>query len=85
MNISLLPAQEEWLRDQAAAGRFASHEEAIASTAASLQAQDVIDDGWAKPLIDETLQAFERRAGAPWGEGLDKVLDRIKTRRSPGA
>jgi Arc/MetJ-type ribon-helix-helix transcriptional regulator len=66
MNIPLLPAQEGWLRDQVAAGRFASIEEAVASAVASLQAQDATDDSWARPLIDEALQALDRGQGTPW-------------------
>jgi Arc/MetJ-type ribon-helix-helix transcriptional regulator len=81
MNIPLLPAQEEWLRNQVAAGRFASLEEALASAVASLQAQDAIDDNWAKPLVDEALQALDRGEGAAWRKG--EVIERIKARRPP--
>jgi Arc/MetJ-type ribon-helix-helix transcriptional regulator len=69
MNIPLLPAQEEWLRDQVAAGRFASLEEAVASAVASLQAQDAIEDGAAKALLDEALEALDRGEGTPWRKG----------------
>ena len=82
MNIPLLPAHEEWLRDQVAAGRFASLEEAVASAVAGLKAQDAIDDSWAKPLIDDALQALDRGEGMPWHKG--EVLEKIKARRPPG-
>jgi len=74
MNIPLLPDQEAWLRYQVAAGRFASLEEAVASAVAGLQAQDAIDDGWTRPLIDEALQALDRGQGTPWRKG--EVLER---------
>ena len=82
MNIPLLPSQEEWLRDQVAAGRFASLEEAIASAVASLQAQEAMEDSGVKPLIDEALQALDRGEGTPWRKG--EVLESIKARRLPG-
>ena len=83
MNIPLPPAQEDWLKAQVAAGRFASLEEAVASAVARLQAQDAIDDSWAKPLIDEALAALDRGEGTPWRKG--EVLEKIKARRTPGS
>jgi Arc/MetJ-type ribon-helix-helix transcriptional regulator len=83
MNIPLPPAQEDWLKEQVAAGRFASLEEAVTNAVAQLQAQDAVDDGWAKPLIEEALQALDRGEGAPWRKG--EVLERIKARRAPSA
>lgn len=83
MNIPLPPAQEDWLKAQVAAGRFASLEDAIASAVAGLQAQDAIDDAWAKPLIDEALDALDRGEGTPWRKG--EVLQKIKADRSSGA
>jgi Arc/MetJ-type ribon-helix-helix transcriptional regulator len=83
MNIPLPAAQEKWLRDQVAAGRFASLEEAVASAVASLLAQDAIDDSWAKPLVDEALQALDRGEGTPWRKG--EALEKIKARRSTGS
>ncbi len=81
MNIPLPPAQEDWLKAQVAAGRFASLEDAIASAVAGLQAQDAIDDTWAKPLIDEALDALDRGEGTPWRKG--EILEKIKARSSP--
>ena len=83
MNIPLTPAQEDWLKEQVAAGRFASLEEAVANAVAQLQAQDAVDDGWAKPLIEEPLQALDRAEGAPWLGG--EILEKIKARRAPSA
>jgi len=83
MNIPLPPAQEDWLKEQVAAGRFASLEEAVANAVAQLQAQDAVDDGWAKPLIEEPLQALDRAEGAPWLGG--QILEKIKARRPPSA
>ena len=82
MNIPLLPSQENWLKAQVAAGRFASLEDAIASAVAGLQAQDAIDDGWTKPLIEEALDALDRGEGTPWRRG--EVLEKIKADRSSG-
>jgi Arc/MetJ-type ribon-helix-helix transcriptional regulator len=69
MNIPLPREQEDWLKAQVAAGRFASLEEAIASAVAGLQAQEAIDDNWAKPLIDEALDALDRGKGTEWRKG----------------
>jgi Arc/MetJ-type ribon-helix-helix transcriptional regulator len=78
MKIPLPPAQAEWLKAQVAAGRFTSLEDGIASAVAELQAQDSIDDGWAKPLVDEALEALDRGEGTPWQKG--QALQRIKDR-----
>ena len=83
MNIPLPRAQIEWLEAQVAAGRFASLEEAVASAVARLQAHDTIDDAWAKPLVDEALEALDRGEGTPWRKGA--VLESIKARRASGA
>jgi Arc/MetJ-type ribon-helix-helix transcriptional regulator len=80
MNVPLRPDQEDWLKAQVAAGRFASLEEAIASAVAGLRLQDAVDDAWAKPLIDEALEALDRGEGTPWRKG--EALERIKARRS---
>ena len=58
-------------------------EEALASAVAQLQAQDAIDDGWAKPLIDEALEELDRDGGTPWRKG--EALEKIKARRASGA
>jgi antitoxin ParD1/3/4 len=78
MNIPLPPDQEDWLKAQVAAGRFASLEEAIASAVAGLQAQEALDDTWAKPLIDDALEALDRGEGTPWRKG--EALEKIKAR-----
>ncbi len=82
MNIPLPSDQEDWLKAQVAAGRFASLEEAIASAVAGLRAQETIDDGWAKPLVDEALEALDRGEGTPWRKG--EVFEKIKARRASG-
>ena len=83
MNIPLPESQIDWLRAQVAAGRFASLEEAVASAIAGLQVQDVIDDAWAKPLVEEALEALDRGEGTPWRKG--EALAKIKARRASGA
>ncbi len=82
MNIPLPRAQVEWLEAQVAAGRFASVEEAIASAVARLQVEEATDDAWAKPLIDEALEALDKGEGTPWRKG--EVLENIKRRRTSG-
>jgi Arc/MetJ-type ribon-helix-helix transcriptional regulator len=69
MNVPLRQAQEDWLKRQVAAGRFASLQEAVASAIARLQAHYGIDDSWAKPLIGEALEALDRGEGTPWRKG----------------
>jgi Arc/MetJ-type ribon-helix-helix transcriptional regulator len=83
MNIPLPRAQIEWLEAQVAAGRFASLEEALASAVARLQVLDTLDDAWAKPLIDEALEALDKGEGTPWRKG--EILEKIKARRPSGA
>lgn len=80
MNVALSRAHEDWLKEQVAAGRFASLEEAVASAIAGLQVQDAVDDDWAKPLIEEALAALARGEGTPWRKG--EVLERIKAQRT---
>jgi antitoxin ParD1/3/4 len=82
MNIPLPREQEDWLKAQVAAGRFASLEEGIASAVAGLQAQEAIDDNWAKPLIDEALDALDRGEGSKWRKG--EALEKIKAGRASG-
>jgi antitoxin ParD1/3/4 len=82
MNIPLPPDQEDWLKAQVAAGRFASLEEAVASAVAGLQAQEALDDTWAKPLIDDALAALDRGEGTPWRKG--EALEKIKASRRAG-
>jgi antitoxin ParD1/3/4 len=82
MNVPVPTDQEEWLKAQVAAGRFASLEEAIATAVAGLRAQEAIDDNWVKPLIDEALDALDRGEGTPWRKG--EALDKIKARRDAG-
>ncbi|MBX9588112.1 MAG: hypothetical protein K2X43_02335 [Hyphomonadaceae bacterium] len=48
-----------------------------------MQAQEAIDDAWAKPLIDEALNALDRGEGTPWRKG--EMLEKIKAGRSSGA
>ncbi len=78
MNVPLPPDQEDWLKAQVASGRFQSLEEALASAVAGLRAQEAVDDAWAKPLIDEALEALDRGEGTPWRKG--EALEKIKAR-----
>ena len=59
MNVQLSKDHEEWLRQQVAAGRFSSFEEAIAEAINGLKGDD--DDlAWAKPLVEEGLAQLNR-------------------------
>jgi Arc/MetJ-type ribon-helix-helix transcriptional regulator len=80
MNMHLKKSHQEWLDAQIVAGRFASIDEAMAAAIARLQAYDAIDDAWAKPLIDEALEALDRGEGTPWRKG--ETLEKIKARRA---
>jgi hypothetical protein len=50
---------------------------------ARLQVLDTLDDAWAKPLIDEALEALDKGEGTPWRKG--EILEKIKARRPSGA
>ena len=80
MNIPLKRAHQQWLDAQVAAGRFGSLEEAIEAAVARLQAEDAVDDHWAKPLVAEALASLERGEGSPWRPG--EALARIKAQRA---
>jgi antitoxin ParD1/3/4 len=82
MNVPIAQSKADWLKAQVAAGRFASLTEAVEAAVARLQADDSIDDRWAKPLIDEALAALDRGEGTPWRKG--EALARIKAGRKPG-
>jgi antitoxin ParD1/3/4 len=75
MKVQLSKDHEEWLRQQVAAGRFSSFEEAIAEAINSLEGND--DDlAWSKPLVEQGLSELDR------GEGLDadEVFARVEER-----
>ena len=81
MNVPLRPDHEDWLKAQVASGRFQSLEEALASAVAGLRAQDIADDTWAKPLVEEALAALDRGEGTPWRKG--QALEKIKAGQPP--
>jgi antitoxin ParD1/3/4 len=58
MNVSLSPAQQQWLEAQVAAGQFHSVDEAVA--VADLMAISYDDLGWAKSYVAEARAAAER-------------------------
>ena len=80
MNIPLKHEQQRWLDAQVATGRFASVEEAVEAAVARLQAEERVDDLWAKPLIEEALDALNRGEATPWRPG--EALARLKSQRT---
>jgi Arc/MetJ-type ribon-helix-helix transcriptional regulator len=60
MNVSLSPAQQQWLEAQVAAGQFHSVDEAVAVAVADLMAISYDDLGWAKSYVAEARAAAER-------------------------
>lgn len=80
MNMHLKKSQQDWLETQVLAGRFQSLDEAVATAIARLQADDIADDAWTKPLIDEAVTALDQGHGSPWRRG--DALKKIKARRS---
>jgi antitoxin ParD1/3/4 len=75
MEIQLPKEHEDWLREQVAAGRFSSMEEALAEAVNSLRDEDE-DFDWAKPLIEEGLTELNRGEGLP----ADEVFARVEAR-----
>jgi antitoxin ParD1/3/4 len=73
MNIRLPPAQQEWLQQQVAAGRFDSIEDAVAVAVADLMAIDSDDLAWAKPLVEEARSAAARGEVVPLDEAIDDI------------
>ena len=79
MSIQLTKEHEDWLRDQVAAGRFASLEEAIAEAVDNLKGDD--DLSWAKPLVDEGLAELDRGEAIPAEEVLARIEARLRATR----
>ena len=79
MNLQLTKEQEDWLRGQVAAGRFASLEEAIAEAVDNLKSDD--DLSWAKPLVDEGLSELDRGEAIPAEEVFARVETRLRATR----
>jgi antitoxin ParD1/3/4 len=79
MHIQLTKDHEEWLRQQVAAGRFSSFEEAIAEAIDSLKGDD--DElAWAKPLVEEGLAELDRGEGLEAGEVFARVEERLRAK-----
>jgi antitoxin ParD1/3/4 len=60
MTITLIPEHEAWLRDHVARGDFESADDAIRRLIDACIAEEGDDLLWAKPLVDEALQAVSR-------------------------
>jgi len=79
MNVQLSKDHEEWLRQQVAAGRFSSFEEAIAEAINSLEGND--DDlAWAKPLVEQGLTELDRGEGLEAEEVFARVEERLRAK-----
>ena len=81
MTVQIPARHERWLREQVAAGRFSSLEEALDAAVARLRADDDIDDAWARPLVEDALAALDRGEGKTWVEG--DILKDIHARHQP--
>ena len=79
MSIQLTKEHEDWLRDQVAAGRFASLEEAIAEAVDNLKSDD--DLSWARPLVKEGLAELDRGEAIPAEEVFARVEARLRAAR----
>ena len=77
MEIILTPDQEAWLRERVACGEFASANEAIGRLIDlwTLGAQTDLD--WAKPLVDEALEAVERGDEITLEEHKARMAERL--------
>jgi antitoxin ParD1/3/4 len=60
MNITLSPAQKEWLEAQVDAGHFGSIDHAVTVAIAGLIAIDFDDLAWAKPYVEDARTAVAR-------------------------
>lgn len=60
MTITLRPAQQEWLEEQVAAGKFPSVDDAVAIAVAELMEAADDDLGWARPDVEEARDAAAR-------------------------
>jgi antitoxin ParD1/3/4 len=56
MEISLSPAQQEWLRARVARGEFATIEDAASAAITESMAGDIDDLAWARPYVDQARQ-----------------------------
>jgi antitoxin ParD1/3/4 len=75
MQIELTKEHEDWLREQVAAGRFASLEEAVAEAIDGLRDEDL---AWAKPLVEEGLAELDRGESLPAEEVFARVEARLR-------
>ncbi len=73
MTITLRPAQQKWLEEQVAAGRFPSVDDAVAIAVAELM--ETVDDdlAWAKPYVDEAREAAARGEVASLDDALADI------------
>jgi Arc/MetJ-type ribon-helix-helix transcriptional regulator len=60
MTITLRPAQQKWLEEQVAAGKFPSVDDAVAIAVAELIETADGDLAWAKPFVDDARAAAAR-------------------------
>lgn len=84
ITLKLRPEQEEALRAQVAAGRFASVEAAISFAVdhfMSLLPADLDDLSWAKPYIDEARAQIERGEVVTLEEFNTHVDEKLKELR----
>lgn len=79
MQVQLTRDHEEWLRQQVAAGRFSSFEEAVAEAIDSLKGED--DElAWAKPLIADGLAELDRGEALEANEVFARLEGRLRAK-----
>jgi Arc/MetJ-type ribon-helix-helix transcriptional regulator len=75
MQITLNKDQEDWLREQVAAGQFPSLESAVAAAIEQLRLGD--DDlEWARPLVAEGLAELDRGEALSADEAFARAAGR---------
>jgi antitoxin ParD1/3/4 len=85
MQITLTKEHEDWLREQVAAGRFASTDDAVRFAITGLVAAQEADDDdddymWAKPLIDEGIADLDAGRSYTSAEVLARIEASLKRR-----
>ncbi len=79
MTITLSPAQQKWLEEQVAGGRFCSVDDAVAAAVADLM--ETVDDdlAWAKLYVDEARDAVARGEVVPLDDAVADIDAHLAT------
>jgi antitoxin ParD1/3/4 len=77
MQIQVTREDEDWLRLQVAASRYASLEEAVAEAIDALKSEDE-DLAWAEPLIAEGRAELDRGEALPASEVFARIEAQLR-------